>query len=418
MVMRVLVLGSGVIGVATAYYLAEDGHEVTVIDRNAEAASETSYGNAGLVTPGDSYAWASPAALKMFVKSLVRSDLGIKVHPRLDPRLWSWTWKFLFQCTEARARLNTGRKLRLSLYARQCLEALVDRTKLEFDRRNRGVLYFFRSQESLDHGAAHMRLLAEHGLRIEVVDRQGLARLDPALAQAGDKLAGGIFSPMDQTGDSCKFARSLAAWCAAEKGVRFAYEARITGIETEGSRVRRVATDKGNFDADAVVLALGCDSPLVARRIGVELPIYPVKGYSATIPIRDGHGAPEIGGVDEDRLVAYSRLGDRLRVAATAEFSGYDRSYRPADFTQLMKTARDLFPEAADYKRAEYWAGLRPMTPSSVPILGPARYENFHLNVGHGHVGWTMCCGSGKLVADLVAGRKPEIDPEGLMYQG
>ncbi|MGH6960087.1 MAG: FAD-dependent oxidoreductase, partial [Dongiaceae bacterium] len=220
--MKVVVLGAGVVGVAAAYYLAEDGHEITVIDRNEQAAGDTSYGNAGLITPGDSYAWASPAALKMFVKSLYRRDLGIKVTPRLEPRLWSWSWKFLFECTNERARINTLRKLRLTMYARQCLNALIERTKVEFDRGERGVVYFFRSQESLEHGVQHMRLLADNGLRIEVVDRNGLAKVEPALESAKDQLAGGIFSPMDQTGDSRKFADGLAAWCAQEKNVRFA----------------------------------------------------------------------------------------------------------------------------------------------------------------------------------------------------
>jgi D-amino-acid dehydrogenase len=415
--MKVLVLGAGVIGVASAYYLAEDGHEVTVIDRNEAAASETSYGNAGLVTPGDSYAWASPTALKMFLKSLYRRDLGIKVVPRADARLLSWSWKFLFECTNSRARINTLRKLRLSLYAKQCLNALVSRTGVDYDAEDQGVVYFFRTQASLDHGVAYMRLLAENGLRIEIVDRHRLARIEPALESAKDQLAGGIFSPMDQTGDSCKFARRLAAWCAETHRVRFAWRTTISGIEAEGRRVTRVATDRGGFEADAVVLAIGCDSPLLAERIGVRLPIYPVKGYSATIPVRAGDVAPRLGGVDEDKLIAYSRLGDRLRLAATAEFSGYDRSWRPEDVARLREFAQELFPNGGDFDRAEYWAGLRPMTPSSVPILGRARYENFYLNVGHGHVGWTMCCGSGKFVADLVAGRRPEIDPEGLLYQ-
>ena len=415
--MRVAVLGGGVIGVATAYYLAEDGHDVTVIDRNEQAASETSYGNAGLVTPGDSYAWASPEALKLFIKSLYRRDLGIKVVPRLDPRLWSWSWKFLLECTRERTRINTLRKLRLTMYARQRLNALVDRTQIDYDGKSDGVIYFFRSQESLDHGVAHMRLLADNGLRIDVLDRDGLAKVEPALAAAKDQLAGGIFSPMDQTGDSCKFARNLAAWCAKEKDVRFEYRTVITGVVADGQRVVRVQTTGDGFDVDACVLALGCDSPLLAERIGIRLPIYPVKGYSATVPIQNGHVAPQLGGVDEDKLVAFSRLGDRLRLAATAEFAGFDRSHRPRDFTRLMATAKGLFPEGGDYGRAEYWAGLRPMTPSSVPILGRAKYENFYLNVGHGHVGWTMCCGSGKFVADIVAGRKLEIDPEGLLYE-
>jgi D-amino-acid dehydrogenase len=416
--MRVVVLGAGVVGVAAAYYLAEDGHEVTVIDRNEQAANETSYGNAGLVTPGDSYAWASPAALKMFIKSLCRRDLGIKVRPRIDPQLWSWSWKFLFECTNERARVNTLRKLRLTMYARQCLNTLIERTQVEFDRGNRGVVYFFRSQESLDHGMQHMRLLADNGLHIEVVDRNGLAQAEPALESAKDKLAGGIFSPMDQTGDSRKFAGNLAHWCEKERNVRFGWRTNVTGIEAAGRQIARVLTDKGAVEADAFVLAMGCDSPFLAQRIGVKLPIYPVKGYSVTIPIRGGDLAPQLGGVDEDKLVAFSRLGDRLRVAATAEFAGYDRTHRPRDFTQLLATAKELFPSGGDYAGADYWAGLRPMTPSSVPILGRARYDNFYLNVGHGHVGWTMSCGSGKFVADLVAGRKPEIDTEGLLYEG
>lgn len=416
--MKVVVLGAGVVGVSTAYYLAEDGHEVTVIDRNEQAACETSYGNAGLVTPGDSYAWASPAALKMVVKSLYRRDLGIKMTPRLDPRLWSWSWKFLFECTNERARINTLRKLRLTMYSRQCLQALIERTSVDFDRGNRGVVYFFRSQESLDHGVQHMRLLADNGLSIEVVDRDGLAKAEPALAPAKDRLAGGIFSPMDQTGDSRKFAGNLARWCETAKNVRFAWRANVMGVETAGRRIARVRTDKGAIDADAFVLAMGCDCPFLARQVGVQLPIYPVKGYSATILVRDGDVAPQIGGVDEDKLVAFSRLGNRLRVAATAEFAGYDRTHRPRDFTQLLATAKELFPRGGDYAGAEYWAGLRPMTPSSVPILGRARYDNFYVNVGHGHVGWTMSCGSGKFVADLVAGRRPEIDSEGLLYEG
>ncbi len=415
--MKVLVLGGGVIGVTTAYYLAIDGHEVTVIERNAEVASETSYGNAGLVTPGDSYAWASPEALKTFIKSLYRRDMGIKVKPSFDPRLWSWSWKFLFECTNARARINTLRKLRITMYSKACLNELVEHTRVAYDAQDKGVFYLFRTQETLDHGVAHMRLLADNGLRIEVVGRDRLADFDPGLAAAKDILAGGIFSPMDQTGDSCLFSRNLAAWCAENKEVRFACETAIRGIETEGGRVSRVTTDKGPFEADAFVLAMGCDSPLLSEKIGIKLPIYPVKGYSATVPVGENHVAPRIGGVDEDKLVAYSRLGDRLRLACTAEFAGYSRSFKPKDFAFLFRAARELFPQGGDYDQAERWAGLRPMTPSSVPIFGRARYENFYLNVGHGHVGWTMSCGSAKFVTDLIAGRSPEIDTEGLLYE-
>ena len=416
--MKILVLGGGVIGVTAAYYLSRDGHEVTVIDRNAQAASESSHANAGLLTPGDAYAWASPEALKVFIQSLFRRDTGIRVRPTVDPAFWRWSLAFLRQCTRAKTRVNTLRKLRLLFYSRDCINALAEDTGIDYDAEKRGVLYFYRSRASLEHGVRHMRLLAEHGLDMRVVDRDGVVGIDPGLAAAKDRIAGAIHSPMDQTGDCCKFTRSLAAWSSEHSGVGFAYETKITAMEASGGRIRRVITDRGAFEADAFVLAMGSDSPFVARQVGVHLPIYPVKGYSITVPVRDGGAAPQLGGVDEDKLVAYSRLGNRLRLAATAEFCGHDRSHRPRDFEMLFKTAKELFPGAADYDRAEYWAGLRPMTPSSVPILGRARFDNLFLDVGHGHVGWSMACGSGKLVSDLVAARAPEIDTDGLLYAG
>ncbi len=414
--MKVLVLGGGVVGVATTYYLAEAGYEVTLIDRNAQAASESSWGNTGLYTPGDSYAWASPEALTMAVKSLYRRDLGIKYKLRLDPRLWAWSWKFLLQCTRAQAHRNSLLKLRIAFYSKQCLNALVEDTGIDYDGTQGGVIYFSRSPQALASIAKHMKILQDNGLTIEVLDRDALVRIDPGLEACADKIAGGIYSPQDQTGDSCKFARRLADWCGENRGVQFAWETKILSLETNGTRVSKVITDQGDYDADAVVLAAGADSPLLSERIGVKLPIYPVKGYSVTVPIRNGDVAPHIGLVDEDNLVAMSRMGDRLRMAATAEFAGYDRSYKPKDFESIFRTAKELFPDGGDYSQPEYWAGLRPMTPSSVPILGRARYDNFYLNVGHGHVGWTMSCGTGKFVADLVAGRKPEIDSEGLLF--
>jgi D-amino-acid dehydrogenase len=412
--MRVAVLGGGVVGVAAAYYLSQDGHEVTLIDRNALPASETSYGNAGLVSPGDSYAWASPAALKMFVKSLVRSDLGIKVRPSLDPHFLSWTLQFLLQCTPGRAHINTLRKLRIAMYSKDCINALAQHTGVQYDSGHRGILYFYRSQESLDASAKHMQILADHGLKIDVVGRERLVEIDPGLSAAKDKFAGAVYSPIDQTGDSCLFARNLAAWCEQRAGVRFLHGVTIRGLATEAGRITSVTTDQGTIAADAVVLAMGPETALLGRKVGLSLPIYPVKGYSMTVPIRNG--GPTLGGVDEDKLIAYSRLGNRLRLACRAEFAGYDRSHKPDDFTLLRKVGEELFPGCAEFDRAEYWAGLRPMTPTSVPILGRARYENLYLDCGHGHVGWTMACGSGRFVADLVSGRKPEIDTDGLLY--
>jgi D-amino-acid dehydrogenase len=412
---RIVVLGGGVVGVAAAYYLSNDGHEVTLVDRNALPASETSYGNAGLVSPGDSYAWASPGALKMFVKSLVRSDLGIKVRPSLDPYFLLWTWQFLFQCTPARAHINTLRKLRIAMYSKDCINALAQRTGVQYDSSQRGILYFYRSQQSLDAGAQHMKILADHGLSIEIVGRDRLVALDPGLSAAKDRIAGAVYSPMDQTGDSCLFARNLTAWCEQRGNVRFRYGVTVRNLNIEGGRVTSVGTDQGTIEADAFVIAMGAESALLGRTVGLELPIYPVKGYSMTVPIRNG--GPTLGGVDEDKLIAYSRLGNRLRLACKAEFAGYDRSHKPQDFKMLRTVGEELFPGVAEFDKAEYWAGLRPMTPTSVPILGRARYDNLYLDCGHGHVGWTMACGSGRFVADIIAGRKPEIDTDGLLYE-
>ena len=414
--MRILVLGAGVVGMAAAYYLAKDGHEVTVVDRHDGPAKGTSRSNAGLVSPGDSTAWASPAALKTFIKSLYRPDLGIKIRPTLDPQFLIWTLRFLTQCTTARAHANTEKKLRLAFYSRDCINALAAETGISYDERHKGIVYFYRSQESFDAGAAHMQFIADRGLKIEIANRDRLVEIEPGLAPVKEHIAGGIYSAMDQTGDSRIFVERLAGWCSKNLGVRFEYDADVTGFDIEAGRIRAVITARGGLSCDAAVLSLGPESGLMGRKLGIDLPVYPVKGYTATLPLPQGKG-PNMGGVDEDRLIAYSRLGNRLRLASTAEFAGFNRSHRPSDFSRLFKTAHDLFPGAIDESKAELWAGLRPMMPNSVPVHGRARYDNLWLDTGHGHVGWTMACGSGKLLSDLIAGRKPEIDPSGLLYE-
>ena len=414
--MRILVLGAGVVGTAAAYYLAGDGHEVTVVERHPASAMGTSWSNAGLVSPGDATAWASPAALKTFIRSLYTPGLGIKVRPSLDPAFLKWCWRFLFQCTEARAHANTEIKLRLALYARECINEIAAGTGIAFDARRKGILYFFRSQQSLDAGARHMAFLAERGLEIEIVGRDRMAGIEPGLAAVKDKLAGAVYSPMDQTGDSRLFVDGLTDWCRERLGVTFAYGTTVTGLDIEGDRVRAAVTSKGSMACDAAVISLGPESGWLGAKLGIDLPVYPVKGYTATVQLGDPDKGPTMGGVDEDRLIAYSRLGDRLRLASTAEFAGFDLSYKPSDFARLFATANELFPGAFDEAKAELWAGLRPMMPNSVPVHGRARYANLYLDTGHGHVGWTMACGSGKFLSDLVAGRKPDIDPQGLVY--
>ena len=415
--MEAIVLGSGVVGTAAAYYLARDGHEVTVLERLESPGLETSYANAGLVAPGHSYAWASPAAPRILAKSLVAADQALKLRPRLDPRMWSWLWRFLLQCTDERARANTARKLRLCRYSTDLLTELVADTGVEYDGLARGNLYVYRTGRSFEAGVRRTRLLRDHGLELEVLDRAGLCEREPALEPAREHLAGGLYSPTDQSGDARMFSRELARHCATALGVRFRFGVEVDGLEAQGGRIAGVRTRAGVVRGDAFVLALGVMSPFVAATAGLKLPIYPVKGYSVTVPRGASNLAPRMGVCDEDRLVVTCPMGGRLRIASIAELSGYDKGHRPADFRGMLRFARELFPGAGDFERPEYWAGLRPMTPSSVPILGRGRYENLFLDTGHGHIGWTMACGSGKVTADLVAGREPDIDLEGLVYR-
>ena len=411
--MKVLILGSGVIGVAAAWSLLRDGHEVAVIDRRPEAAMETSFANAGLIAPGHSFSWASPMAPKILLKSLWRDDQAFRFRLSPDPRMWAWSLRFLGQCTAKRARINTLRKHALCLYSQARLAEVVAESGVEYDRREGGLLYLYRTRESLERGIANMRILADDGQQQEFVDPDRIAEIDPALAPARDHLAGGVYCPTDESGDARLFSANLAAKCM-EKGATFHFDTTIRGLVGDGDRIERVDTDRGEFRADMYVLSAGCYSPHLARPLGVNLPIYPVKGYSVTLPVGHGHLAPAIGGVDEDNLIAWCRMGDRLRITATAEFAGYDTGHRPADYTKMLGAARDLMPDAGDYDQPDYWAGLRPMTPEGTPIMGFGRHRNLCYNTGHGHMGWTMACGAARIVTDLIAGRAPAIDLEGM----
>lgn len=415
--MRVAVLGGGVIGVSAAYYLARDGHEVTVIDRQPRAACETSYANAGLLAPGHAYAWASPQAPGILWRSLFDRDQALRLVLRADPRMWSWGLRFLAQCTSERARRNTLRKLRLCVYSLECLAALEADTGIVYDGLSRGNLYLFRGAESLQRGIEHASILTEHGVRMEPLDREALMALEPALAGSRERIAGAIHAPGDRSGDARAFSRALAGWVEEHLRVRFLWNTAVRAIAVAGDRVERVLTDRGDLEFDLYVVALGVEAPFLTRRIGIPLPIYPCKGYSVTVPLGPAGASPTIGGVDEEKLVAFCPMGERLRITATAEFSGYSRDHRPEDFADMLRAVRELYPGGGDWSQPEYWAGLRPMTPSTVPILGFARYRNLLLDTGHGHIGWTMACGSGKVIADLAAGRRAEIDLEGLLYR-
>ncbi len=411
--MRIVVLGGGIMGVTTAYFLAGDGHEVVVIDRQKAVGQETSFANAGLIAPGHVYAWASPRAPMILLKSLYRDDTALRFRLRADPRMWAWSLRFLANCTAARNRANTLRKLSLCLYSQKVIDELRRAENLEFDRIAAGLLYLYRDKAHFESGVANMAMLNDNGANLQAIDPARIAELEPQLAHVKDQLAGAIYGPTDESGDCRKFTERLAV-AAVSRNVVFMLDHEIREIEASGGRITGIATDKGRVEGDAYVLALGSYSPLLANSLGLKLPIYPIKGYSVTLPIEDHKGAPTVAGVDEANLVAYARLGDRLRLTATAEFAGYDTGYEAGNFAHMLRVARDLFPDAAAYDKPDYWACLRPMTPDGPPILGRCKVKNLYLNTGPGHMGWTMSGGCSRIVADIVADRKPAIDITGL----
>jgi D-amino-acid dehydrogenase len=412
--MRVLVLGGGIVGVTTAYFLGRDGHQVVLVEANEGVGLEASAANAGIVAPGHSFAWASPRAPGMLFRSLLGQETAIRLRLVADSQLVRWGLRFLRECTTERARRNTLIKLRLCQYSQAVMTDLVRTEGIEYHAVTRGALYVFRDPRELALGIRNMALLAEHGQRQEILDPDGVARLDPVFAPVRHKIAGAVRDLGDSSGDSRLFTERLARMARDKLGLTLRLGSRVTALRAEADRVTGVLTTGGDLTADAYVLALGVHAPAVARTIGVRLGVYPVKGYSATFPIRAAGLAPTVPGVDEQWLVGWSRQGDRLRLTSTAEFAGYDRSWSPRDFGNILRLARDVFPDAADYDRGEFRTCLRPMTPDGPPVLGTGRHRNLYFNAGHGHMGWTMAFGTARIVADLVAGRTPEFDPAGL----
>jgi len=412
--MRVLILGGGVVGITTAYQLQKDGHEVTVLEQSRQVAEGASWGNAGMIAPGHSFVWSSPAAPMILLKSLFLKDQALRFRLSADPHLYSWSLRFLLECTAEKARRNTLLKHRLAVHSQSVLRAVVAEEGIAYDRTTEGILYFYRSLQALEKGLANMRLLEADGQEIRAVDAAEIVAREPVLASSAAQIAGGILCPTDETGDCAKFTRALAA-VVEGRGGHIRTGTRVTRLESDGDALARVVTDQGAFEADAYVLCLGAESPLLARGLGLGLPIYPIKGYSLTVPITEPARAPRLPVIDEHNLVAITPMGDRLRVTATAEFAGYDRGHNPADFAFMKGVARTLFPAGIAYERAEMWAGLRPMTPDNLPVLGRRRFRNLWLNCGHGHIGWTMSHGSARIVADLIAGRRPPISLDGIV---
>ena len=414
--MKVLIMGAGVIGVSTAYELVKAGCDVSVIDRQPAAGLETSFANAGEISPGYASPWAGPGVPLKAVQWMLDKHGPLVVHPRLDPLMWRWMLQTLFNCTSRRYTLNKSRMVPIAEYSRDCLRRLRADTGISYDHRSQGTLQLFRKQSQLDSVDKDITVLREYGVRFELLDRNGCIRAEPALGGAPASFVGGLLLPDDETGDCHLFTQRLMTM-AQEAGVRFIANTRIESVTTEGDRVTAVVTDSGTITADAYVMALGSFSPLLLRPIGIDIPVYPVKGYSITVPLTDDSGAPQSTVMDETYKVAITRLGDRIRVGGTAELSGYRVELSPERRITLERSLRDLFPRGGDIGGASFWSGLRPMTPDGPPIIGPTRYSNLHLNTGHGTLGWTMACGAARITADRLLGRPSEIPTEGLSLE-
>lgn len=411
--MHVAVLGAGVVGVATAFELLRDGHAVTIVDRRPEPASETSYANAGMIAPGHAYAWSSPKAIRTLLRALRRDDLALRFRFQADPQFWRWAVRFALQCTSAKAAANTRRKVSLCLYSQARLRTVLAETGIACGMRSGGALYLYRDAAGLAAADETAKILRDAGVEVRRVSPEEAAALDPVYEPVRDRFAGALFAPGDESGDARLFTRELASLCV-RRGARLRTGETVLAFRDAGERIVAVVTDRGELEADAFVLALGCYSAPVGRPLGLDLPIWPVKGYSVTLPIAGSNRPPTLCGVDEDNLFAFANYGDRVRLTAVAELGGWDWSHRPEDFAPMLKAAHELFPQAGDWSRPEYWAGLRPMTPNNLPIMGRGRQRNLWVNSGHGHMGWTWACGCARVTADLLAGRRPEWDPTGL----
>ena len=411
--MKVLVLGSGVIGTSIAYYLARDGHEVEVLERQPGPALETSYANAGEVSPGYSAPWAGPGVPVKAIRWMLMKHSPLVIWPLLDPAMWRWGLAMLANCNARAYARNKSRMVPLAEYSRDCLKALRAETGIAYDERTRGTLQLFRTQKQLDGIGGDVEVLESYGVPFELLDRAGFCRVEPALALTQHKFVGALRLPGDETGDCFLFSQRLAEMARA-LGVRFRFQTTIEALERDGARVAGVRTGAGTLTAERYVLALGSWSTRMLRPLGLRIPVYPVKGYSITVPISDAAGAPESTVMDETHKVAVTRLGERIRVGGTAELAGYSLTLREARRATLEHVVRDLFPRGGDVAQASFWCGLRPMTPDGTPIVGATPYANLLLATGHGTLGWTMAAGTGRVIADLVAGRAPAIDVTGL----
>ena len=411
--MRVLVLGSGVIGTTSAYYLARAGFEVVVVDRQPGSALETSYANAGQISPGYASPWAAPGIPLKAMKWLLQKHAPLAIKLTGNPDQYTWMLQMLRNCTAGRYAVNKERMVRLAEYSRDCLDELRTETGIHYEGRTLGTTQLFRTQAQLDGAAKDIAVLERSGVPFEVLDRAGIARVEPALAGVADKLAGALRLPNDQTGDCQMFTRELTEMCRA-MGVEFRFGQHVQRLESDGDSISGVWIDGQLEKADRYVLAMGSYTPALVKSLGIKAPVYPLKGYSLTVPIVDASMAPTSTILDESYKVAITRFDNRIRVGGMAEIAGHALSLNPRRRETLEMVTRDLYPAGGDLRQAEFWTGLRPATPDGTPIVGVTKLRNLFLNTGHGTLGWTMACGSGRLLADQIAGRRPQISAEGL----
>lgn len=414
--MKVIVLGAGVIGVTSAYELARDGHDVTVIDQREGVALETSFANGGQLSSDHGEPLPGPGVIAKALKWLGKKDAPLLYRLRLDPALWSWTLKFLSNCPEPLFWKNAERILRLALYARERMHDTLAREEIAFDHLNNGILNLYQDDREFDQSSENARAMKELGSERQTIDRKGCIKIEPALAHSALLIAGGTFTPRDESGDCYEFTKTLAEQCV-KRGVDFKFNTTVKGFQRDGWRIASVETDQGSITGDVFVVALGSHSPLLLKTADLSVPVYPAKGYSVTVPILDDTMAPKVSITSQSHKLVFSRLGNKLRVAGMLELNGYDTELNDARARLVLKNALQLFPHAAEAEHATFWTGLRPMTPDSVPIIGRGKQENLILNIGHGMLGWTMAMGSARIVADLAASHAPEIDLEGLGWE-
>lgn len=407
---QVAVIGGGVVGVCTAYFLAEAGHDVVVIERHQNVAQEASHGNAGIISPGYAEPWAAPGMPKKILSFLFKSEAPVLLKPTFDRALWRWARRWMSECDIHRYRINKGRMQRVAFYSRDLLRQMREYYQIDYQH-TQGVLQLFRTERDIKMAEPACELLTESNVPHRIVDAETARTIEPALA-TNTALAGGLYLPQDESGNCPLFTKRLKH-IAQSMGVKFHFATNVRSVESEGYRVA-IRIDHDRFFADAVVVAAGADSAQLLAPLGINIPLYPVKGYSATANIRNFESAPHAALLDESYQVAITRMGDRMRIAGTAELGSRTTDLHDAAIRTLIKVGTDWFPDAANYNKANFWCGARPMLPDGPPLLGATPIPNVYINIGHGSSGWTMAAGSGKVVADIVSGHAPDIDIDGL----